>query len=97
MENQTIGISTFNCNGLANTAKRNKICTWLTEKRDIQIVCLQENELKWKSEWRGDIFFSHGVMILFKKNVDYILHSFIKDNEGRWIVMDLTINNVHIF
>lgn len=61
-----------------------------------------ENEIKWKSEWGGDIYFSHGlsnsrgVMILFKTKVDYTLNSLYKDNNGRWIVMDITINNLHI-
>lgn len=83
MENhkKPIGISSFNCNGLANISKRNDIFTWLNDKSDIQIVCMQEthsnseNELQWRS---GDIYFSHGlknsrgVMILIKNNVDYI-------------------------
>lgn len=50
----------------------------------------------------GDIYFSHelsnsrGVMILFKKRVDYTLYSLNKDNQGRWIMLDLTSNNAHI-
>lgn len=49
-----------------------------------------DNELKWKSEWGGDTYFSHGlsnsreVMILFKKNVNYTL-----------CPLNLTINNLH--
>lgn len=60
------------------------------------------NELKWRSEWGGDIYFCHGlassrgVMILFKNNVDYTLHSVFTDKEGRWIVIDIMINNLHI-
>lgn len=60
------------------------------------------NELKWRSEWGGDINFSHGlassrgVMILFKNNVDYTLHSVFTDKEGRWIVIEIMINNLHI-
>lgn len=35
-------------------------------------------------------------MILFKNNVDYTLHSVFTDKEGRWIVIDIMINNLHI-
>uniref|UniRef100_A0A3Q1EPR8 Endonuclease/exonuclease/phosphatase domain-containing protein n=1 Tax=Acanthochromis polyacanthus TaxID=80966 RepID=A0A3Q1EPR8_9TELE len=41
-------------------------------------------------------FFNRGVMILFRKNIEYTLHSFNKDNQGRWIVIEVTINNLHI-
>lgn len=35
-------------------------------------------------------------MILFKNNVDYTLNSVFTDKEGRWIVIDIMINNLHI-
>ena len=71
-------IATYNCNGLANVSKINEVFTWLKDKNNIQMICVQEthsnleNELKWKSEWGGDMYFSHGttnsrgVMIMFK-------------------------------
>lgn len=93
---------------VSNVSKRNEIFTWLNDKKDTQIICMQEthskleSELKWKLEWGGDIYFNHGlsnsrgVMILFKKNVDYTIHSINKDKEGRWIIIDVTILNLQI-
>ncbi len=40
MDNETLCIASYNCNGLANTMKRIKIFTWLKNKKEL--ICLQE-------------------------------------------------------
>ena len=57
---------TFNCNGLGNKSKRLKVFTYLKDKINNGFVFLQEThsvvnlEKEWKSQWGGDIHFSHG-------------------------------------
>ena len=47
-------------------------------------------------------FFSHGnsnsagVMILFKNNVEYIVNQVISDTNGRYIIMDITIEKYQL-
>ena len=62
---EKIRLSSFNCRGLRNALKRNKIFNWL--KQDYYgISLLHETHScpsdlkKWKSEWDGEIYFSHG-------------------------------------
>ena len=102
----SVTIATYNCNGLANDSKRNEVFTWLQDKKNIKIICVQEthseNELKWKSEWGGDILFSHGlsnsrgVMILFKKELQHTVHSVQTDEDGRWLMVEVTVDNLCI-
>ena len=60
-----ISIASYNCNGLADNNKRRTIFTWLKEK-EYNIYCIQEthstirDEVAWKKEWGGEIYFSHG-------------------------------------
>ena len=72
---------TFNCNGLGNKGKRQKVFTYLRDKLKNGFVFLQEThsvqnlEKEWKSQWGGDMFFSHGksnstgCAIAFSKNI----------------------------
>lgn len=83
----SITIATYNCDGSANITKRNEVFTWLQDKENLKITCVQEthsraeNELKWRSAWGGPICFSHGlsnsrgVMILSKKELQHTVHS----------------------
>lgn len=108
MTSCSIGIATYNCNGLANFSKRNEIFTWLQDKENVKIFCLQEthsqpeNESQWRSEWNGPIHFCHGlsnrrgVMILIKKEVQHTVHSVLTDKVGRWIMLDLTVDSLRI-
>ncbi len=103
----SITIATYNCNGLANSSKRNEVFAWLLDKENVKIICVQEthsnaeNELKWQTEWGGSIYFSHGlsnsrgVMILFKEQ-QHAVHSVQTDDDGRWILLDVTVDNLHI-
>ena len=46
-------------------------------------------------EW-GYIYLSHGSsnqrgeLIIIEKNIDYLIHTSLRDTEGRWIIVDCT-------
>lgn len=97
-----LGICSYNCNGLADHKKRKLVFMWLKEKTQA-IFCLQEthslelDEEKWKKEWDGPIFFSHGrrnskgVMILIKKQFDFQWCSVERDMQGRWLILNIIV------
>ena len=82
--------------------KRREIFLKLREECDI--LCLQETHSKvesesfWQNEWGGKCIFSHGtsaskgVMICFKKNLDYKIMDMAKDNAGRYLVVQIKID-----
>ena len=102
-----LAIASYNCNGLADRKKRGEVFTWLKNKSH-QIFYLQEthslssNEVQWRNEWDGPIYFSHGsrsskgVMILLKKQLDLTISSTLTDTQGRWIIMNITTENKNI-
>lgn len=102
-----VNILSYNCNGLADRKKRNTVFSWLKEK-NYDIFCLQEthsteaDEAVWKNEWRGPIYFSHGqknskgVMILFKDTFDFQLCLKQSDEKGRWLALDITIQEENL-
>lgn len=59
----SFNVITYNCNGLGNKSKRQKVFTFLKDKIKNGFVFLQEThsvkslEKDWKSQWGGDIFF----------------------------------------
>ena len=96
-------IYSFNVRGLAEKCKRNTVLQHLKKKYK-GIYLLQEThstaaiEKKWKGEFGGNIFYSHGtsgskgVAILVPQYIDLCVHNEIKDSEGRFLVLDATIN-----
>ena len=58
-------ILSLHVRGIRSFEKRKAISYWLTKKKS-DIIFLQETygtpgvENHWKSQWRGDVFFSHG-------------------------------------
>lgn len=56
-------------------------------------------EGEWKSQWDGDILFSHGnsnargVMICFTKNFDCKIESVSTDNDGRVLLVEMSKDN----
>ena len=85
---------TFNCNGLGNKSKRLKVFTYLRDKLKNGVGFLQEThsvgnlEKKWKSQWGGDIYFSHGTSnstgcaIAFSKDFPIKILNQSKDDNG---------------
>ena len=98
---QRLSIVTFNARGLRNRIKRRSIFRHVRLKYRNSIVVLQEthstenDEIIWKSEWSGPIFFSHsvesgqgGVAMLFPVNFTGI-PSKLFDCEGRVVCAKL--------
>lgn len=89
--------------GINETKKRRDIFTWL-RKKAYDICLLQEThstkdlEQVWENEWGYKCFFSsfsgqsRGAAILFNNTFEYTIHKITKDEEGRCVILDLTIN-----
>ena len=96
---------TFNCNGLGNKSKRQKVFIYLRDRLKNGFVFLQEThsvqnlEKEWKSQWGGDIFFSHGksnstgCAIAFSKNCSVKIISQAKDENGRLLILEASIQD----
>ena len=101
----SIKIKSQNVRGLVDNKKRRQIFHYFN-KSDYHIYLLQEahcdekSEHQWKAEWGGDIFFCHGtresrgVCILIKNSITKIIHNVIKDNEGRYIILDIEVDDI---
>ena len=99
----SFNVISFNCNGLGNKGKRNKVFTFLKDKIKNGFVFLQEThsvenlEKDWKLNWVGDIYFSHdisnstGCAIAFSENFEAINQS--KDIYGRFLILEVSIND----
>ena len=96
----------LNVRGIRTFEKRKSIFNWLT-KQNSDICFLQETysteEIKnqRKKQWSGDIcFFSHGsnhsrgVAILLRKSFDFKLKSVRSHEEGRYLIIETTIQDV---
>lgn len=93
-----------NVRGIHSYAKRMCIFQWL-KKMQVDIIFLQETysthdiEKYWRNQWDGKIFQAHGtnhskgVAILFKNNVDANILSSTIDNNGRFICLDINIQD----
>ena len=64
--------------------------------------CNNETESTFQSDWGDKCIFSNknsqsaGVMILFNSNFDYEIEDYIKDNDGRFLICILKVNNEKI-
>ena len=88
----------LNVRGLRSLDKRKALFNWLAKEKS-DIIFLQETystpgvENIWKSQWRGDIFFSHGlehskgVIILLKEKFDCEVKVHREDEQGRFIIL----------
>ena len=88
----------LNVRGLKNQRKRRSIFCFLKDQK-CDFCLLQEtysepqDELIWKAEWRGDIFFSHGsnhqngVCILLNPLSDIRIENFYCGPEGRIVLI----------
>ena len=97
----------LNVQGLGDKIKRTRVFRYLKEK-EIDIALLQEvhsiktKEKIFKSEWRGDIIFSHGesnargVALLIKQNLAVKVMKINKDDQGRKLDVTLQIDSQEI-
>ena len=78
--------------GIRSLDKRKALFNWLAKEKS-EVVNI------WKSQWRGDIFFSHGsehskgVMILLKENLDYEIKVHREDEQGRFVILKSLIQS----
>ena len=91
-----------NVNGLGSTSKRQSFFE-LFKASKANVFLIQEThstkevEEIWKTEWEGDIHFSHGtsnttgVAILIKKNTPLNISNISRDNQGRYIIIETLI------
>ena len=93
----------LNVKGIRDSSKRERVFTWCNDKK-ADVVFLQETystvdvEDKWSSLWEGPCYFSHGsnhskgVLILINSHLDFQLQEVVKDTDGRYIIMQCSIN-----
>ena len=100
----SLKICTFNVRGLTDAKKRRDIFNHLRGKNyDICFLqethSIQNNESIWMTEWGYKTFFSsyksnsRGVGILFSNTFEHEIHNIIKDPEGRYLILEVTIQN----
>ena len=99
-DNNCIKLCTYNVNGLGNYKKRKDVFDYLRTE-NASVYFLQETHLKTKAEnmvramWGYDCILngnntnSNGVAGLFKNNFDFRLHTVIRDDEGKYIILDI--------
>ncbi len=105
VNNFDLNIASLNARGLRCPVKRQSLFLWL-ERQKVDVICLQETYCtkdfvpKFDQLWKGkvvhsvsDSAHSKGVAILFKKHVDFQIDSVNKDNVGRRLLLNMTVNN----
>ena len=97
---------TLNVRGLRDFKKRRKIFNWIkkhTSKESIMLLQETHSDEKveniWTSQWHGDLRFSHGTnlakgcLIGFGENLHYSVTKEYKDNEGRFLMIECSIQD----
>lgn len=105
VECHKLNLVSLNVRGLGNKCKRITLFNWLKRKYKDCIILLQEThstqdiEKQWQDEWGSHIEFSHfnkqsrGVAILFNKQANYEIVNTCNDNEGRFLLVELLIED----
>ena len=99
---EAISIVTYNARGLRNRIKRRSLFRHLHIAYPSAIIAIQETHSKpdmegiWRSEWGGQIFFSHGgesaqagIMILLPHNFNKTVSEVYGDADGRLLSLQL--------
>ena len=93
-----------NCRGLADRNKRREVLN-LYRKKSYSVICLQDIHLakddtdKMRNEWGLQSLFApfksnaRGVAILFNKDIDLTIHRSINDENGNFIITDITVED----
>ena len=94
----------LNVRGINQTRKRRQLFRWLHNNK-FDIIFLQETystksiETVWKSEWGGDVYYSHGTnhsrgtMILFNPKLPIHVDDIIADENGRFLLLKATVHD----
>ena len=101
----SINIVSLNVNGIRDHKKRSQIFQWLKlQNFDICLIqethCETQDDMKlWSNEWQGQTLwsngntFSKGVAFLIKPKLDIQILSSITDNDGRYLLANLKIDD----
>ena len=97
-------LCSLNVRGLGASDKRASVFLWFNEK-DCDVIFLQETHSsiatmsRWINEWGSRSVFSHGttmskgVAILFKSGCPIIINNSVIDENGRFIICDVSFND----
>ena len=101
-DNVNFKLLSLNVRGIRSSIKRKAVFLWLN-KQKADIIFLQETystkevEATCEKQYKCKMFFSHGsnhsrgVMILIKDNLEFELKSCVLDTEGRYILVNATV------
>ena len=107
IENLDIKCLSITTRGLNKSIKRRSVFRWIHNQK-VHFTFLQETHSSrlsayvWSAEWGGKVFFSHGtanskgVMILINPKLDCKVEKCISDNNGRFIILDVALDDSHI-
>ena len=99
-----IKLCSLNVNGLRDHKKCQTVLTYLTSKCK-GVIMLQEthtsviDEKTWSDITGAECYFSHGttdsrgVAIMIPKSLNATVKNVVPDNEGRFLLIDVMINN----
>jgi exonuclease III len=104
-----ITIKSINCNGLRDRLKRIALFKKFKKYEKTIIFCQETHSTlcdmeNWKKSWfNGRIFFSHGrsnsagVCTLITEDIEFEMIKEIKDEEGRFQILNLKLGNEQIY
>ena len=107
IENLDIKCLSITTRGLNKSTKRRSVSRWI-HNQNVHFTFLQETHSSklsadvWSAEWGGKVFFIHGtanskgVMILINPKLDCKVQKCISDNNGRFIILDVALEDSHI-
>ena len=88
--------------------KRRKVFNWLIKHSSTNSIFMLEEthstalvEQKWRTQWRGKMFFSHGtsnstgVLICITEDLDCKANNELHDKNGRILIIDIEIQSEH--
>ena len=103
-----LSFSTNNVKGIQSMKKRLKVIEYFKSKITTHgILFLQEThsisdgEQKWRDNFGGNTFFSHykrnpcGILISYIGTHNFVMNNQKTDNDGRILILDVTINDVN--
>ena len=106
LPNNSVSFITNNVKGMQSFKKRLKLMQYFKDKiGSTGVLFLQEThsdskvEQKWKEDFKGPIFFSHGksnscgVLIAYFGTGTFIVKKQQTDKEGRILILDVSIND----
>ena len=100
-------IVTYNVNGIRDERKRREVFNYLHHKK-FRVMLLQEthsikqDEKYWATTWGSKIWYDHGgsntkgVAILIAKEIPITVHTVVRSEIGRYILMYISYKNVKI-